>query len=312
MDVQVSSVRYLETTYNQPILCPSATWNPDAITFANSSTIGTNPSGLFVSRNNTVYFSASAFNNVQVWVEGGTGAVRTMSAGLGFPRSVFLTLNGDIYIANDIGSGSVELWTPTATSGVPAMIATGSCIDLFVDSQDSLYCSPLNQHRVLRRSLATSVNTTKMVAGSGTPGSSSTLLNYQAGIFVDRALQLYVADCGNNRVQRFVYGELNGITVAGNGLMGAITLDCPAGIVLDGNGYLFITDSHNNRVIGSGPGGFRCILGCSGGNGSSASELFRPEGLKFDSHGNLFVVDHLNNRIQKFLYQPSLCGSYPP
>ena len=192
------------------------------------------------------------------------------------------------------------------------MIATGSCIDLFVDSQDSLYCSPLNQHRVLRRSLGTSVNTTKMVAGSGTPGSSSTLLNYQAGIFVDRALQLYVADCGNNRVQRFVYGELNATTVAGNGLMGAITLDCPAGIVLDGNGYLFIADSHNNRVIGSGPSGFRCIAGCSGGNGSSSHELFRPEGLKFDSRGNLFVVDHLNNRIQKFLYQPSLCGSYPP
>ena len=112
MDVQVSSVRYLETTYNQPILCPSATWNPDAITFANSSTIGTNPSGLFVSRNNTVYFSASAFNNVQVWVEGGTGAVRTMSAGLGFPRSVFLTLNGDIYIANDIGSAALNCGHP--------------------------------------------------------------------------------------------------------------------------------------------------------------------------------------------------------
>ena len=45
----------LAVSYNQPKFCPSATWNPNATDFANISTVGSFPRGIFVDSNNTVY-----------------------------------------------------------------------------------------------------------------------------------------------------------------------------------------------------------------------------------------------------------------
>jgi tripartite motif-containing protein 71 len=120
-------------------------------------------------------------------------------------------------------------------------------------------------------------------------------------------LDLYVADCNNNRIQVFQSGQLNGVTVAGNGASGAITLNCPTGVVLDTNGYLFIVDSNNHRIVGSGSYGFRCVVGCSGG-GSASNQLFYPQSMAFDSYGNMFVSDRSNGRIQKFVFQNNTCG----
>jgi sugar lactone lactonase YvrE len=82
-------------------------------------------------------------------------------------------------------------------------------------------------------------------------------------------------------------------------------LNCPSGVILDGNGYLFISDSNNHRIVGSGPNGFRCIVGCSTVSGSSASQLSYPSDLKFDSYGNIYVTDEGNSRIQKFILIPN-------
>ena len=64
---------------------------------------------------------------------------------------------------------------------------------------------------------------------------------------------LYVADRYNHRVQKFIRGSLNGTTVAGQ----ANSTTCssyqclwnPSFIVLDDNENLFISDSHNHRVV---------------------------------------------------------------
>ena len=42
-------------SFNQPKLYPRAAWNPNAITFANSITIGTSPYDIFINKNNTIY-----------------------------------------------------------------------------------------------------------------------------------------------------------------------------------------------------------------------------------------------------------------
>ncbi|CAF4128305.1 unnamed protein product, partial [Rotaria sordida] len=70
--------------------------------------------------------------------------------------------------------------------------------------------------------------------------------------------------------------QLNGITLAGNGAINTITLNCPSGIVLDADNYLFIVDSSNHRIVRSGPNGFRCLVGCYGG-GSASNQLLNPQ-----------------------------------
>ncbi len=102
------------------------------------------------------------------------------------------------------------------------------------------------------------------------------------------------------------FGQLSGTTVAESAI--TIALNQPSGVVLDADNYLFIVDCGNNRIIGSGPNGFRCVAGCSGLSGSSANQLYSPGMLSFDSYGNIFVTDRDNNRIQKFLLATSSCG----
>ena len=63
-------------------------------------------------------------------------------------------------------------------------------------------------------------------------------------------------------------GQINATTVAGTGAPGTITLARPRGVVLDADGYMFIIDCFNNRVVGQDSSGFRCILGCTNINGS--------------------------------------------
>jgi DNA-binding beta-propeller fold protein YncE len=144
-----------------------------------------------------------------------------------------------------------------------------------------------------------------VAAGTDCSGSTSNTLDNPRGIFVDTNLNLYVADCGNNRIQEFPSNQTSGITLAGSTATGTITLSCPSGVVLDGNGYLFIVDSNNHRIVASGPNGFRCIVGCSAVSGSSASQLYYPSAMNFDSYGNIYVTDQDNNRVQKFILMPN-------
>jgi hypothetical protein len=133
------------------------------------------------------------------------------------------------------------------------------------------------------------------------------MLHSPYGIFVTITLDLYVADCTNDRAQLFLSGRMNATTVAVNGTSGAMVLDCPTGIMLDANGYLFIIDHFRSRILGSGPSGFRCVAGCSGA-GSGSQQLSNPMAMSFDREGNLFVTDRDNNRIQKFLLSSNSCS----
>ena len=298
----------LEVSYNQPIFSTCARWDPNAITFADYSTLGITSTGIFITKNNTVYATSYGLHSVLVWSEGSPNATQSIFTNLNSSNSIFVTVNGDVYADSGYAHERVDKWTKSTGTFTTAMVVNGTCGGMFVDIYDSLYCSQSGSNQVLRKNVDSDVNTSVVVAGNGTAGLGSNLLSSPYGIFVDIDLSLYVADYGNNRIQLFRAGQSSGTTVAGNGAPGTIILDRPDIVLLDGAGYVFIVDQWNFRVVGSGPNGFRCIVGCSGNNGSAANRLFVPFGLSFDSHGNLFVSDTLNNRIQKFLLARNSCG----
>ena len=128
------------------------------------------------------------------------------------------------------------------------------------------------------------------------------------GICVTTSFDLYVADAGNHRIQRFKPSQVNGTTMAGREAPGTILLHSPTAVILDGDGYLFIADSANYRIVGSGPYGFRCVIGCTGVAGSASDQLSSPQSVAFDSYGNIFIVDNNNNRVQKFMLSFNSCG----
>jgi len=217
-------------------------------------------------------------------------------------------LNGDIYIDDGEENGRVEKWIAETNTTVTVMNVFSSCYGLFVDKNDNLYCSMYNHHFVVKRSLHDPVLALAFIAGRGIQGSAPNELNGPAGIFVGVKLDLYVADCENDRIQLFEAGKSNGQTVAGDRSPSpTITLDCPIGITFDAQNYLFIVDRNNHRIVGSGLNGFRCLVGCDRRN-SQSNQLSFPSAFSFDRSGNMFVVDQGNNRIQKFQYEKNSCS----
>lgn len=171
------------------------------------------------------------------------------------------------------------------------------------------FCVSCLHGQIIRKPLDSPPTRWISIAGTGTSGSSPETLNDPRGIFVTAQLDLYVADAGNDRIQLFRSDQFNATTVAGSGAPGTIALDCPTGIILDADGNMFIANYLNNRIVASGPDGFRCIAGCTGTNGSAVNQLYHPHIIRFDSYGNLFVADISNNRIQKFDLATNSCIS---
>ncbi|CAF4004521.1 unnamed protein product [Adineta steineri] len=271
--------------------------------------MGPKPRDIFINTNNTIYVTSQAANRIIVWSEGNTIPIKNISGDLSNPFSLFVTTAGEIYVDSDNSTGRIDKWTLNSTIGIPIMYTCAKCYDVFIDMNNNLYCSMSSSQQIVTKSLDVVSNALTIVAGTGTAGNTSSMLNSPAGIYVNTNFDLYVADYLNNRVQLFQSGQLNAITVAGaESLNTTITLKHPIGIVLDGDSYLYIVDSGNYRVVGSGPNGFRCLVGCSDSNGSATNQLTTPKMLSFDSYGNIYITDFASNLIQKFTLLTSLCS----
>ena len=67
---------------------------------------------------------------------------------------------------------------------------------------------------------------------------------------MDYANNLYIADRGNHRIQKYLFGSSIGQTVAGN-ITGGSSSDkllCPSRVLIDSNENLYIADSCNHRI----------------------------------------------------------------
>ncbi|CAF1137083.1 unnamed protein product [Adineta steineri] len=205
----------LAVSYNQPKFCSNVSWNQNATIFANSSTIGTTPYSIFINTDNTVYALNRIHNQIQMWLNDSMNLTRTISGGFSNSWSLFVTTNGDIYVDNTNTSSSVDKWALNSNSSVPVMYVSSACYSLFVDINDTLYCSINALHQVVTKSLNSVSNMTTIVAGTGCPGSISNMLYNPRGIFVNTNLDLYIADYTNNRIQLYQSGQLTGTTVTG-------------------------------------------------------------------------------------------------
>ena len=299
----------LVRSFNQPKLCPNASWNPNAVTFANSTTVGPNPIALFITNKNTIVTARRDNGQIPIWHSSDALDPTTIiPANLIGSLSIFVTGDDQIFVDYGDNSSRVERWTLNGTRISSSTFLCGQCHGVFVDVNNNLYCSVPERHQVMRQSLSDPSTGITIAAGTGCAGATEQMLQYPAGIFVTIDFDLYVADHKNDRVQLFQWGEKNGITVAGNGSSGAIDLRRPRGVVVDGDGYVFIVDAGNNRLVGSGPNGFRCLVGCSKSPGLGSDQLFWPWTMGFDIDGNIFVSDEFNHRIQKFLLSSNSCG----
>lgn len=294
----------LGISFHRPNFCPNSQWLSTATTFADINIVGTHPWGIFITKDNTVYTLNTDSSYVGVWPSGSTSPARYISGNLQYPYSLFVSDSNDVYIDNGYSNLQVDRRSPNSTNSTAAMFVCEACYGLFIDINDNIYCSMYNAHKVVSRSLKSRLNVFNVVAGTGSSGYTATTLYGPNGIFVDTNLDLYVADYGNSRIQKFATGQLSATTIN----TGPIVLNGPIGVLLDANGYLYIADDYNHRIIGSDQNGFRCIAACNGLTTSASNALYFPTGISFDSYGNLYAVDWGNSRVQKFTLLTSLCS----
>ncbi|CAF1437501.1 unnamed protein product, partial [Adineta steineri] len=296
-------------SFNQPKFCPTPAWNPYGITFANQTTIGKDPAALFINKNNTIYAVNREKRQILMWINNSIMPSKIISTNFSHSYSIFVTNNDDIYYDNGYLNGRVDKWISNTNTFVSVMNVNSSCYGLFIDINNTLYCSINYNHIIVARWLNDSKMMSTTAVGTGISGSNSNELSYPKGIFVDVNFDLYVADCGNHRIQLFKFGESNGKTIVGKGsLNNIISLSYPSGIVLDADKYLFIVDQDNHRIIRLGSNDIRCIIGC-GEDGSQSHQLYFPTSLSFDNYGNIFIIDTANDRIQKFDFLSNSCDN---
>jgi hypothetical protein len=269
---------------------------------SNSSLIGYDPIGMVVDRNNTIFVVSAVPSSLLVLPINGNSTVLSIDGPLAIARNPY----GDLYLAfNNTINRVTTLFTP----GTVVMRVNVSCVDLFIDCLDNIYCSQTWAHQVQRKLFDDPPNQTTIIAGDGINGSTSTRLSSPRGLAMDLNFTLFVADMGNHRIQRFLRNQSAGTTVAGIGAPGTVILLSPTGVILDADGHLFIADNGNRRIVGQGSYGFRCIVGCAQSSGSAAHELSDIRGLSFEQHdGHLWVLDGGNRRIQRFLSTKSSCS----
>ncbi|CAF1550639.1 unnamed protein product [Adineta ricciae] len=292
---------------NIPRFCSKPVWNRNGITFTDQSIIGLNPSSIFIDQKNSIYSLNQEKKQILIWNESNIESTRINLSDFSYSYSLFVALNGDIYIDDGINH-RIKKWTLNTKNFTNEMDVFSSCFGLFIDRYNHLYCSMPEHHQVIKRNFSEGIPAIIIVAGTGNQGSTSTMLTSPHGIYVDTEFNTFVADCGNNRIQRFELEVKVGITEVGDSSTAQhqYSLSCPTGIALDSQRFLFIVDSNNHRILRSGTNGVHCVIGCNGISIKS-TKLYSPSNLAFDNFGNMFVVDSGNNRIQKFQYSKNSC-----
>jgi sugar lactone lactonase YvrE len=255
----------------------------------------------------------------------GDGGPATAAA-LRTPTSVAVDFARNIYVADTADN---RIRKVDATTGVMTTIASATTVSglyeplaVAVDGAGNLFFAGCKwSYRVWRRDAGT--GTITVVAGTGEYGYSgdggpatAAKLFCPAGLALDRAGNLFIADRDNSSVRRV--DSATGVisTFAGTGKPGfsgdggpatAAMLDWPSAVAVDSRGNVFISDRDNHRIrrVDGGAGIITTVAGTGsrgfGGEGgpASAAMLASPFGIAVDRADDLFIADRENHRIRR-------------
>jgi sugar lactone lactonase YvrE len=273
----------------------------------------------------------------------------TNASGFSFPQGVAVDNAGRLWVA-DVDSNRVLRFDNAAgkangasadgvlgqtnfSGGASATTNSGlnSPNDIEVDSAGRLWVTDASNNRVLRFDNAASKANGAAADGvlgqpdftSNTPTSNVNTMFRPAGLAIDSAGRLWVADNIPSRVLRFDNaatkpngGNADGVLGqnAFTGNIAATAVDrmtLPTGVVIDSTGTLWVADTANHRVLRFDNAASKAngapadgVLGqanfTSATPATTANGMRTPSGLAVDSAGRLWVTDSENNRVLRF------------
>jgi DNA-binding beta-propeller fold protein YncE len=147
----------------------------------------------------------------------------------------------------------------------------------------------------------------------GSFGNGDGQFYFPRGVAVDQEDgTVYVVDMGNHRIQKFdtstnvlpqLLTKWGGSSAAGHASSAlaqeAGQLRSPWGIIVDGAGHVYVTDTGNHRIEKFDREGN--FITQWGGFGNGDGQFNFPYGISVDAKGSVFVVDSGNTRVQQFM-----------
>ena len=269
-------------------------------------------------------------------------------AALSQPTSSAVDSDGNVYIA-DTGNNVIEKVTPSgelsviagggaiapAIGGQATTISLSSPSGVAIDAQGNLFIADTGHDLVLK---VTPDGVLSVIAGGGgtvpstTPTTATaTALNQPHGLAVDGNGNVYIADTGNNVIERVTPAGVLTVIAGGGassptvrGLATSTQLTAPEGVAVDADGNVYIADTGANlvevvdlEVTPTGALGSGKINVLAGGGTMSPQEsqastdwathfglgtnirLSSPSGIAVDASGIVYVADTGNNVVAR-------------
>ena len=239
---------------------------------------------------------------------------------------------GDLYVT-DCHNNTIRKITPAGVvstfagkAGV-AGSANGSLttarfdypVGIAINAAGDIYISDWGANTIRKITPAGQVTTLAGKAGkSGFADGTGAAARFDnpAGICLDAAGDLYVADNGNDTIRKItpagvvttVAGSL-GLSGDSDGTGNAASFSSPGGICCDAAGDLYVADTGNYTIRKITPAGMVTTVagapgykGSSDGNGLTTASFYYPWGIAVDAAGDLYVADTGNNLIRKITF----------
>jgi hypothetical protein len=237
-----------------------------------------------IARGQSIYSTPYTFTTLAGVADGNVGSNDGTNNGARFnwPEGVAADSAGNLFVA-DTFNNTIRKMTPVGTNWVVSTIAGKAATPGFIDG-------------------------TNLAAQFDAP----------SAITVDTNGNLFVADTDNHTIRELVLSGTNWVvsTIAGkaknpgftDGTNLAAQFDYPAGITVETNGNLYVSDTDNETIRELTPVGTNWVVstiaGKAGNPGSTDATgtnalFFGPSGITLDSTGNLYVADTGNATIRK-------------
>jgi uncharacterized protein (TIGR03437 family) len=242
---------------------------------------------------------------------------------LDFPFKVAVDSKGNFFIADyrsfivrEVSGGTINTIAGNLTQGFQGDSGPGDQAELqyvyglAVDAAGNVYIADTDNSRIRKvvpaGTIAAPTGVITTFAGTGTPGytgdgglASNAELNSPAGLAVDSAGNLYIADFGNYTVRK-VDTKGNITTVAGTGTWGysgdggpanKAELASPIAVAVDTAGDIYIADPGNANIREITPDG----------NIHTIVSNIDAESIAVDAAGSIYFPNYLNSTVQKIL-----------